>query len=81
MKQGTKVYFKGTKSHGDSWKEMMSDSHFKGKTKSDIYGIIFTVMDDDVWVHIHDKKTDKLLDNSTWVFFERDLVVGNRRAG
>lgn len=79
MKQGEKVYFKGTKSHGDSWDKMMSDSYFKGKTKDDMYGVIFAIMDTDIWVHIHDKKTGKLLDKSTRVFFERDVVAGKRK--
>ena len=75
MLQGDKVYFKGTKSHGDSWNEMMSDSHFKGKTKSDLYGIVFAVRDTDIWVHIHDRKTDKKLAEYTCVFFEKDLML------
>ena len=79
MLQGDRVYFKGTKSHGDSWSEMMSDSHFKGKTKDDIYGIVFAVRDADIWVHIYDRETRLLLDESTWVFFEKDLMLQGSR--
>jgi len=74
VQNGKKVCFEGTKSHGDDWGKFIGDSHFKGKTKKDIYGIVFSIIDQDIWIHIYDKKTGKLLDQSTWVFFKKDLM-------
>ncbi len=67
-------FFKGTKSHGDSWKKFISDSHFAPRNKDDIYGIVFTHAGKDVWCHIYDKNTNKKLDECTWVFWEEDFL-------
>ncbi len=67
------VFFKGTKSRGDSWNVFINDNHFKPRTKEDIYGKVFAIQNSVIWVYIYDKKTDKLLDKCTWGFKEEDL--------
>lgn len=72
-----KVLFKGTKSRGDDWNTFINDSHFKSKTKEEIYGIIHTISGKDIWVYVYDKVTNKLLDTSTWGFKKEDLEEVN----
>ncbi len=72
-----KFLFKGTKSRGNDWDTFINDSHFKSKTKEDIYGIIHTISGKDIWVYVYDKETNELLDTSTWGFKKEDLEEVN----
>jgi len=74
IKKEKVMLFRGTKSRGDNWDTFIKDSHFESRSKDDIYGKIFTIRGSDIWVHVYDKKTDKLLDKSTWGFKEIDLI-------
>lgn len=75
MKVNNKLFFVGTKSRGDSWQEFITNPHFVPRLKEDIYGIVYALQGKDVWIYIYDKKTNKLLDKSTWGFLEKDLEV------
>lgn len=75
METNTIVFFKGTKSRGDSWDNFIMDSHIKSRTKEEIYGKVFAVNGSDIWIHIYDKKTNQLLDKCTWGFKEEDIGV------
>ena len=69
-----KVTLKGTKTRGTNWVTFISDSHFEPRTKEEIYGKVFTERDSEIWIHIYDKKTNELLDKSTWGFEKGDLI-------
>ncbi len=61
-----------------SAKFLKHGKHFEDdKEDRDIYGGVYA-LGKDIWVHVHDFKTNELLDSSTWGFLEDDLKCMNK---